>query len=1257
MEERNRDNEQALWVLAIGASAGGLRAIQEVLNRLSPDKNLAVFVVQHLSPRYPSHLTAILKRTSLMDVKEAVQDEVICGGTIYVATPNHHLVLHGNRIHLDAESEKVKFARPSIDVLFESAAEAFGSRVIGVVLSGTGSDGSNGIISIKEHGGFTIAQDSSNSHYNAMPQNAINTGAIDFVLPLNEIPKIVSQILKEPDTVRRELTLDEHMEIADMLRRRLNIDVINYRRSTFKRRVRKRMSQLHYASVQEYIEHLKQYPEELDELHDDLLINVTQFLRDEAAYESLRLNCLEPLIARAKDGDTLRVWSVGCSTGEEPYSVAFMIADMLEASQKKLELKIYATDLDEAAILEARRGLYNESKVRSLPEAYREKYMIACGDFYKVKKHIRSCVIFGVQDIVHSAPIAKVDLLICRNLLIYFDKELQKKVLTMFHYALNPGGFLFLGKSETTSVVPELFDFVDRRWKIYRARPVPTRRVPYLRPRNSWIHLSESDNRLNRRFVADSVLENLAAPVIVLNEQMKIVLINRRADELLTNDIAEADKAELEREPLLFRLLGGTMQAEMQECFQSGLVPPSRDISATWREMPRHYVLSFFLDADEDRKPVLILTFTPVIRRTAGPVLLTEREIDSMEKELSDALSLAEELQSTNEELETTNEELQAANEELETTNEELESANEELETTNEELEAANEELETINEELEVRTLELLAVSALKNSVLTSINVAVIAIDLEGRVLEWNPAATKLFDIPSYKAVNNNLFGLQVPPFFEELKPHLTRLIEGENETVSRTVIPWRNKSFNVDYVPLYNEEQQIVGLLIVAYDITEQHELQRQLQAALEKEHNLAEELAMAKADAERANHMKTRFIAELSHDLRGSLNVILGVTQLGVETTSQPAQEGKGRQEGKGLSEGEALPEREAFREEIATYFDMIRKAAENLNNLLTQVLELSSIELGKKAVENKVFSIPQLADQVSAVIAYKARRARVDYNVDNRVPPRLLVESDFSKLCQILLNLLDNAVKYSQAGGEVTFRISRDGDRLQLIIADRGIGMSPETVAHIFDPFYRAKGVSKITGSGLGMAITQQLVQTLKGEIHVESREGVGTTVTVAMPVRYLEMPAEADARGPIDMERLKASMTGRRVLIVDEDATSLLLLSRVITVLGGQPAVARGTEEAIAASTVQPPDLILTEAELPDGYAADMISAITKLMGASPPVVLVTSDIFQVNQTGHWRAYADELTAKPVALNELYACLWRVLERSGSENRMA
>ncbi|MBM7868167.1 PAS domain-containing protein [Heliobacterium gestii] len=1256
MEEKNREPEQALWVLAIGASAGGLRAIQEVLNRLSPDQNLAVFIVQHLSPRYPSHLTAILKRTSLMDVKEAVQDEVICGGTIYVATPNHHLVLHGNRIHLDAESEKVKFARPSIDVLFESAAEAFGSRVIGVVLSGTGSDGSNGIISIKEHGGFTIAQDSSNSHYNAMPQNAINTGAIDFVLPLNEIPKIVSQILKEPETVRRELTLDEHMEIADMLRHRLNIDVVHYRRSTFKRRVRKRMTQLHYTSVQEYIEHLKRYPEELDELHDDLLINVTQFLRDEAAYESLRVNCLEPLIARLKDGDTLRVWSVGCSTGEEAYSVAFMVIDMLEEAQKKAELKIYATDLDEAAILEARRGLYNESKVRSLPESYREKYMIACGDFYKVKKHIRSCVIFGVQDIVHSAPIAKVDLLICRNLLIYFEKELQKKVLTMFQYALNPGGFLFLGKSETTSVVPELFDFVDRRWKIYRARSVPTRRVPYVRPRNGWMQLTDGDNRLNRRYVADSVLENLSAPVLALNEQLKIVLWNRRADELLTGCLAEAEKAEPEREALLFELIDDKMQAEMQECFQSGLVPPSRDISVTWRELPRLYALSFLLDADEDRKPILILIFTPVIRRTSGPVLPTEREMDSMEKELSDALSIAEELQSTNEELETTNEELQAANEELETTNEELESANEELETTNEELEAANEELETINEELEVRTLELLAVSALKNSVLTSINVAVIAIDLEGRVLEWNPAATKLFDIPSYKAVNRNLFGLQVPPFFGELKTHLERLVEGENETVSRAVIAWRNKSFNVDYVPLHNEEQQIVGLLIVAYDITEQHELHRQLQAALDTERNMAEELALAKSDAERANHMKTRFIAELSHDLRGSLNVILGVTQLGVETTSQPAQEGKARQVGKELPEGERLPEREALQEEIATYFDMTRKAADNLNNLLTQVLELSSIELGKKAVENKVFSIPQLADQVSAVIAYKARRARVDYIVDNQVSPRLLVESDFGKLCQILLNLLDNAVKYSQAGGQVVFRISREGERLRLWIADRGIGMNMETVAHIFDPFYRAKGVTKITGSGLGMAITQQLVHTLQGEIDVESREGVGTTVTVDAPVRYLEMPAEANGQGPVNMERLKTHMAHRRVLIVDEDPTSILLLSRVVTVLGGAPVVARGMEEAIALAGAEPPDLVLTEAEFHDGHAADMIGGVAKTMANCPPVVLVTSDIFQVNLTGEWRTYADELAAKPVALNELYACLWRVLEKP-SGNRTA
>ncbi|MBC9783589.1 PAS domain-containing protein [Heliobacterium chlorum] len=1225
------EQKQELWVLAIGASAGGLRVIQEVLNRLTPDKNLVVIVVQHLSPRYPSHLTAILKRSSQMEVKEAVHDETIQGGTIYVATPNHHLVLHGNRIHLDAESEKVKFARPSIDVLFESAAEAYGTRAIGLILSGTGSDGSNGIVAIKEQGGFTIAQDSSNNLYNAMPQNAINTGAIDFVLPLNEIPKIVSQIMKDPESVRKELTLDEHKEIAEMLREKLNVDVLNYRRSTFKRRVRKRMAQLHVGSVKDYIEHLKYQPEELEMLHDDLLINVTQFLRDEAAYHSVRVNCLEPIIARMNNGEGLRIWSVGCSTGEEAYSMAFMVADILEEQRKQLEVKIYATDLDEAAILEARRGLYNETRVRTLPEGYKEKYMIACGDFYKVKKNIRGWVIFGVQDITHSAPIAKVDIIVCRNLLIYFEKELQKKVLTMFHYALNPGGYLFLGKSESTSVVPEYYDVVDRRWKLYKARPVPGRRLTYVKSRNSWAD-APVGSKLNLRHAAEIALENMPTPVVVLNEQMEVVLYNRRAEEMLAGTGIQVDKGKLDRETAIFQLLGKEIIDQLRDSYRTDLVPSFQEISVPYRDVNRNYGLTVVLDKDEEQLPIMMLLFTPVARRQPNIGYFLDREMDSMEKELEDALSLAEELQATNEELETTNEELQAANEELETTNEELESANEELETTNEELEAANEELETINEELEVRTLELQSVSALKNSVLSSVNVAVIALDLEGRVLEWNHAASDLFDIPDTKAINRNLFGLPVPPIFNELKNHLEQLIQGEATSIDRTVIPWRNKTLNVDFVSLHSEELQVMGVLIVAYDITEQYDLQSRLQQTLQTERQLTEELTLAKADAERANHMKTRFIAELSHDLRSSLNVILGVSQLGTDTTAEAAH----------ISS--------EFRDEIASYFDMNRKAADNLNNLMTQVLELSSIELGKKAVENKVFSVDQLTDQVGAVISYKARRAKVVYRVDNRMPVHYLVESDFGKICQILLNLLDNAVKYSLPGGEVIFSIWKDNDSFRMEIRDFGIGMNEETVKHVFDAFYRAKGVTKIAGSGLGMAITQQLVKTLQGQIVVASKEGSGTTVAVSLPVRYLEMPSIQESPGTFSLEMLKDRIAGGNVLLVDEDPASIMLLSRVIGLLGGKVTVARGVTEAIEAAQQLPPDLILMEYDFHDGEAREIVGGVAKIANTSPPAILVTSDVFQLNLTDEWRTYAEELLAKPISINDLYACLWRVLEKN-------
>ncbi|MCW2278794.1 CheR family methyltransferase [Heliophilum fasciatum] len=1222
---------QDLWVLVIGASAGGLRAIQEVLNRLTPDENLAVFVVQHLSPRYPSHLTSILKRTASMEVKEAVHQEMIKGGTIYVATPNHHLVLHDQRILLDGESEKVKFARPSIDVLFESAAQVYGSKTIGLILSGTGSDGSNGIISIKEHGGFTIAQESSNSCYNAMPQNAINTGAIDFVLPLNEIPRIISQIIKDTDSVNDELKLDEHLAIIELLRRNLNVDVLNYRRSTFKRRVRKRMTQLHMDTIQEYIDYLRSHPEEAEELHDDLLINVTHFLRDEGAFDSLRDNILSPLIEKIGNGETLRIWSVGCSTGEEPYSIAFIVADLLEQARKNIEVKIYATDLDEPAILEARRGIYNESKVRSMPEGYKDKYMIASGEFYKVKKQIRSWVIFGVQDITHSAPIAKVDVIVCRNMLIYFEKELQKKILTMFHYALNPGGYLFLGKSETTSILPEHFEAIDRRWKLYKSRPVLGHRIPFIRNRNTWLEQAPNEPQLNMRKVSEIVVENIPSPILVFNETLELILYNRRGQDMLQGMGLFDETGAVRAEHVALEIFNTAIQSEIKETITTGINMAPREITLPHKDIQRNYLLSIMLDNDEGRRAVLIALFMPLSRRSHTINYVINHPMDNIEKELEDAITLAEELQAANEELETTNEELQAANEELETTNEELEASNEELETTNEELEAANEELETINEELEVRTLELQSVSGLKNSVLSSINVAVIAVDMEGSILEWNPAASQLFDVPNYKALQRNLFSMPLPPEFGDMKLYLERLAAGHAEALNHIVTTWHKKTLHVDYVPLHNEELDVAGLLIVAYDITEQHALQLKIEAALSTERRLGEELMLAKADAERANHMKTEFIAELSHDLRSSLNVVLGMSQMGQERVR------------------ENRSDDEEFSKDVDEYFVITQRAAENLYNLLAQVLELSSIELGKKTIENKVFSANQLIDQISSVIAYKARRAQLQYFVQNDIEPRYMMEADFAKLCQVLINMLDNAIKYSQPEGTVRFQLIREGDFCVITVADQGMGMTPETLKRVFDPFYRGKEVKAVAGTGLGMAITHKLVSVLGGEIRVSSVLNEGTQVVVRVPVRFVQVPQDPVAPGGSMAASLREKLRDRHVLIIDSDNISQIILRRAMTALGMHVMAAMTIEDALVQATQQLPDLVLMEKECDDGEGSDFVDQWLARHGKRPPVLLVTSDIFHVGLNDEWRQYADELLGKPLTLDELHKRLWYIFQK--------
>ncbi|QGG46240.1 chemotaxis protein CheB [Heliorestis convoluta] len=1226
--DHTNNTSENLWVLAIGASAGGLRVIQEVLSTLTPNEKLVVLVVQHLSPRYPSHLTSILKRASAMDVQEAVNNKIVEGGTIYVATPNHHIYLQGHRIVLDAQSEKVNFARPSIDVLFESTSEVFGARTIGLILSGTGSDGSNGIVTIKENGGFTIAQESTNSCYNAMPQNAINTGAIDFILPTNEISKVVSQIIEDPESVRKELTIDEHLEIIDLLRTHQKVDFFNYRRSTFKRRVRKRMTYLQLNSIKEYIDYLRNNPQELAELHNDLLINVTHFMRDDEAFASLRQNCLRSLVEKKDDGESLRIWSVGCSTGEEVYSVAFMVADLLEQTGKKLDVKIYATDIDEAAILEARRGLYIDAKMASLPEDYRKKFMTDYGDYCKVKKEIRSWIIFGVQDVISAPPIAKVDLVICRNLLIYFEKELQKKVLSKLHYAINPQGFLFLGKSETTSILPAYFKVIDRRWRIYQNQFASTHRVLPIRSRNNWIETAPSKVQQRDEHIREIVLENIPFPMIALNNHLHVLFYNRRAKEIFQGLGLIQPEGTIDGETIIFNILEEEKTQAFREAFHTGIVPTYEKVELPYRDSYRYYSLQAFLD-ERSKESTLVLLYCPIHKREEAYSLKANQKTH-MERELNDALTLSEELQATVEELETTNEELQAANEELETTNEELEASNEELETINEELEATNEELETINEELDVRSIELQNVSNLKNSVLSCINVAVIAVDLEGIVMEWNPAAVHLFDIPVYRALQRNFFVLNVPPIFDDLRQYVERCAAGEEVNIIRTVATWQHKKLNIDYVPLLKDNVTVMGILIVAYDITEQYELQHQLQKALLKEHQLVEELAEAKTNAEKANHLKTQFIAELSHDLRGSLNVILGMSQLGIESCS----------EWQNLKNDD---------NELQLLFETTYKAAVSLNEVLTQVLELSAIELGKKTIENKVFSSAQLLEQINAVIAYKAKRAQIRYLEYDEVPSHCLIECDFSKTCQVLLNLLDNAIKYSKSGGEVSLQMKKEDDDLVLLVKDKGIGMSQETVEQIFNPFYRNRKVKAITGSGLGMAITEKMVKTMNGTIEIESEQGQGTTVTTRLPVRFLKkMEDKSNKSNPITQEMLRPNWLSKKVLIADDDRTSTVLCRQALMAIGSEVITASTVKEALEQAQKVQFDLLLMELQLSDGEGRDIISALSKEEAVPPKVVLVSRDAVEIQLSGEWQCYAQEVLAKPLSLEQFYALLWRMRE---------
>ena len=772
--------KSGLPVVGIGASAGGLEAFTSLLKALPPDLDMAFVFVPHLDPSRESAFTQILPRSTSMPVVQVTDGMPVEPKHLYVIPPNRDLTIRDSRLRLD-HREEPRSVNTAIDIFFRSLAADQGSNAIGVILSGTGSDGTQGLTAIKGEGGITFAQDTASAKYDGMPASAIAADCVDFVLTPEAISAELARIRHHPYVAGLHIEptgedgkgIDLHMaEVFRLLRRAFNVDFSEYKPPTISRRIQRRMALHKIETLGEYVNLLIRNRNELQTLYQDLLINVTSFFRNPEAFETLK-ELVYPAILKARGSSTapIRIWVPGCSTGEETYSHAISLVEYLGDERAAVPVQIFGTDLSETAIMRARSGIYKESIEADVSSARLRRFFHKSDNGYQISKAIRDLCIFSTQNVFSDAPFSRMDLVSCRNVMIYLSQSLQKRVIPIFHYALNPTGFLMIGNTEgLLGTGSELFEVADKKHKIYRKKMVSTpvnfrmsvgsaehqtddleTPVPPVKTPETFRVPAEMQREADRLLLA-----RYTPPSVVINDHLEILQSRGHTGTFLELPTGKAslNLLKMARSGLQFELQGA-----IDEVRKTGIEVERQKIQfdgdgvtkqATIRVIP-------FMTSAQDQQNFLVVFELQVPeseqRESTGqparpPAKVEHSELEKQVSLLKQELGATKEyLQSIIETQEATNEELQSANEEIQSGNEELQSTNEELQTSKEELESANEELHTVNEEMQHRNELLTQLNNDLTNLLNSVNIAIVMVGLDLSVRRFTSQATTMFGL------------------------------------------------------------------------------------------------------------------------------------------------------------------------------------------------------------------------------------------------------------------------------------------------------------------------------------------------------------------------------------------------------------------------------------------------------------------------------------------------------------------------------
>ena len=1051
------------YIIAIGASAGGLEEINSFFDH-TPSDQVSYIIIQHLSADFKSHMAELLKGHSKLEVVEVLEGTQVLSNKVYLIPHNKIMTIEKGILHLE---EKIKSNLPNltINIFFNSLAIDCGSNVIGIILSGMGSDGTQGIEDIHNAGGIVIARPPSGTKFGSMPAHAIATGLVDFILEPSQMPQAIEEFIKSELDFKSESKNDENDidTIINFIKNTTSFDFSEYKRTTLLRRTKRRGIHLGYKDLKGYLAFLKINPKEVEELSQNFLISVTSFFRDSEAFDFLKETVIPEIFNSLKKEDEIKIWVPGCATGEEAYSFAIMVQEELENRNMEIIVKIFATDIDEIALNFGRHGLFSRNIKKSISPERLEKYFIKEGDEFRISPKLRNSVIFAKHDLVKNPPYCNMNLISCRNLLIYMTPVLQKKIFKMLQFGLKKNGILFIGSSENALISLKNLEVINKKWKIYRNLTVKNEGrleefslpgYPEIKPHNQVSTYEREEIVKNNSPFADEINESLVKDLgilsLLIDENKNVVKSYGDTQKFLDQKNFSINLLEI-----LPKSLDIAFISLLREIGEDSAPVFANGIRVEYPHSTKQINLRLSrFGKNKGRKDWFLLT----LQVENSKIILAEKSVSKKKNHENESLnlyilSLKEEMKDMRERLQSSYDQLDSSNENLQSYNEELISANEEMQSTNEEIQSVNEELDTVNFSYQVKNKELIELNDdLNNYFRSNIN-GQLFINNKMEILRFSPISSQLINLLESdigRPLAHISTNFKLDSLIEDVKKvmHDGIQINAEVETNS-------GKWFQLTTIPyIQTSDHKNVGAIITFSDITEL----KNAQFELDKKNKLLT----------RINGDLDNFVHAASHDLLAPLgNIEMSISVMNMIEVPDP---------------------------ELNKFLEIINSSAKKFRILIKDMASIAKLESESKTME--IIDINEIINNIEWSLALKIKDSKAVI-LRNLVVQEVIYSK--KNLRSILYNLIANSIKFKgKDDPKITIQTRKVKDFIVFSVDDNGIGISREGLPKIFDIYGRLHQDTE--GLGIGLYLAKKIVVASGGDIEVESKLGVGTKFTV-------------------------------------------------------------------------------------------------------------------------------------------------------------